>query len=335
MNKEIKIIDDESKITCRVCGKRMVRVYRHLKAHDMTSEDYLKLYPNAPLTTAADAKNTTKNSGQHMKTEKYKKMFSEMFKGEKNPMHRSNTTEQQRKEISPFSVEFWKKRNPDWTEEQCVEAVKGTAAKAVKDRLIPTQKEYWVEKGHSEEEAIQKVSDYQRTFSKDICIEKYGEEEGLRVFNERQAKWNASLIKNGNMKSGYSQISQELFDKIIESYSEADKLGVYYATKNQEYFISEKNSKFYQYDFTDTNRMKIIEYNGDVYHANPNIYNENDYYHPFHKEKGLTAKEKWEEDKIKRKAANKRGFDVLTVWDSEFNQDKDQTIKKCLDFLFS
>jgi len=40
------------------------------------------------------------------------------------------------------------------------------------------QKKYWIKKGMSEEEAINKISDLQRTFSLEICVEKYGEEEG-------------------------------------------------------------------------------------------------------------------------------------------------------------
>lgn len=53
-----------------------------------------------------------------MKTDKYKKMFSEKIKGDKNPMHKSNTTEQFRKEQSPFSEEFYKKRFPELSDEE-------------------------------------------------------------------------------------------------------------------------------------------------------------------------------------------------------------------------
>lgn len=40
--------------------------------------------------------------------------------------------------------------------------------------------------------------------------------------------------------------------------------------------------KNYYYDFLDVVRKKIIEYHGDRYHANPKIYKENDYTHPYH-----------------------------------------------------
>ena len=60
------------------------------------------------------------------------------------------------------------------------------------------------------------VSKRQQTFSLKTCIEKYGLEEGLVKFNERQIKWQKTLYKNGKLKSGYSEVSQELFYKLIE-----------------------------------------------------------------------------------------------------------------------
>ena len=80
----------EEYVECRICGFKSKRIYgRHLKSHGITSEEYKKLYPDAPLYAECDGKNTAKNSGKHMKTEKYKRIFSEKIKGDKNP---TNTT---------------------------------------------------------------------------------------------------------------------------------------------------------------------------------------------------------------------------------------------------
>ena len=79
--------------------------------------------------------------------------------------------------------------------------------------------------------------------------------------------------------------------------------------------------------------MKIIEYNGDKYHDNPNLFESNDYPHPYYKEDGPTAKEIWERDNLKKNLAKNEGFDVLIIWDSEYRKDKNKTIKKCLNFL--
>ena len=53
--------------------------------------------------------------------------------------------------------------------------------------------------GMTEEEAIKQVSEYQRTFSKEKCIEKYGLELGLIKWEERQNKWQESLHKSKNL----------------------------------------------------------------------------------------------------------------------------------------
>ena len=62
---------------------------------------------------------------------------------------------------------------------------------------------------------------------------------------------------------------------------------------------------------------------------NPDIYDKN-YYNKISK---IIAKDKWEIDSIKIKCAEKYGYSVLTIWESEYNKDKEKTIQKCMDFL--
>ena len=140
------------------------------------------------------------------------------------------------------------------------------------------------------------------------------------------------MADNGNIKGGYSKVSQLLFNELIKIYDENNIENIFYWTKNKEYFIRTKKSLLL-YDFTDIKNKKIIEYNGDQYHANPEIYLENDLPHPYNKSKGFTAKCLWENDEIKRNVAVNEGFVVLTIWDSEYKKDKEATIKKCIEFL--
>lgn len=64
--------------------------------------------------------------------------------------------------------------------------------------------EYWLKRGYSEQEAKEKLIERQSTFSLEKCIQKYGKEEGIKVFQERQNKWQNTL----NSKS------QEEIDRI-------------------------------------------------------------------------------------------------------------------------
>lgn len=322
-------------VICQICKEngeivKSSRLYgAHLKKHGITSEEYKKMYPGAPLTTQNDKKNTSKSSGLHMKTEEYKQMFSEKIKGDKNPNHKSKTTELQRKERSPFSKEFYKDKGMN--DKEIESTLEKFREESFKDRILDTQIEYYLNQGYTEEESKKLLKERQTTFTLEKCILKYGEEKGKEVYTERQNKWQNSLLVNGNLKYGYSKASQELFLEILRYYNIDDIKYIYFATKNNEYRLNRETSGIWIYDFTDLKNKKMIEYNGDQYHANPKMFNENDTPHPFRKQ--YTSKDLWKKDEDKIGAAVKKGFSVFTIWDSEYRKDKEKTIQKCLDFL--
>jgi hypothetical protein len=201
-------------------------------------------------------------------------------------------------------------------------------------RLLPSNIEYWVNKGHGYIEAKQKVIERQTTFSREICIEKYGEIEGLKVFTERQNKWSKSLNNGGKMKNGYSKISQHLFHILLNSYEVDDRVKIMFATHNGEFKLNkcENEGGIWMYDFTDVKNKKIIEYHGDMFHGNPKKYLAEDYPHPFRKT--ITAQEMWDKDKKKMDIAYQNGFEVLVIWDSEYRWgNKQKIIDKCLAFI--
>jgi very-short-patch-repair endonuclease len=315
---------EENLITCKVCGFKSQRIYgRHLKSHGLTSEDYKRMFPGEPLYCENDLKNTSKNSGKHMKEEKYKKMFSGKIKRDKNPNHKSKTTLEQRQKCSPFSEKFVNYND----ENKRKEFIKKVCDK----KSYTTRLDYWLNKGMSEEEAKEKLSNRQKTFTLEKCIQKYGKEEGRNIYDDRQERWQISLLENGNLKCGFSKISQDLFYSILNFYENENKTKIYFATKNQEYFISKGKGEFYQYDFVDLLNKKIIEYNGDEYHANPEMFEADEYPHPFRK--NITAAEIWEKDRRKLEVAKEEGFEVITIWDSEYRKNKNNTLDRCLSFL--
>lgn len=214
------------------------------------------------------------------------------------------------------------------------DGVKLFREKKVKEGKLHSQRsiEYWINKGFSIEESKNKVSEGQNKFSLVKCVEKYGEEEGKKIFTDRQNKWQESLTKNGNMKMGYSKISQELFYGLLETYEIDYRNKINFATHNGELKLNNPKGGVYLYDFIDIDGKKIIEYNGDMYHANPKKYKETDTPHPYRKNK--TSREIWESDKVKIKIAEDNGYKVLTIWDSEYRWgNKEKVIKKCLKFL--
>lgn len=92
-------------------------------------------------------------------------------------------------------------------------------------KKMPNTKYYWIEHGYSEDEAIKKVKERQTTFTKEICIEKYGEQEGLKIWQDRQNKWqqtlnNKSYIEKKEInaaKNSWKGLSQKKKDDRIKT----------------------------------------------------------------------------------------------------------------------
>jgi very-short-patch-repair endonuclease len=187
----------------------------------------------------------------------------------------------------------------------------------------PTKIEYYLHKGYTSDQAIEMISERQKTFILEKLIDKYGYDHAKSIYNNRQEKWLKSLHENGNLKSGYSFVSQDLFNKINESFSMNN---FQYMVKNGEFIISK-----YAIDFIDHDTKRIIEFNGDLYHANPNIFNSEDKPNPWNKK--LSAKKIWENDKIRNGLIESFGYEVLVVWESDYRKNPQQILQKCIEFI--
>lgn len=101
----------------------------------------------------------------------------------------------------------------------------------------------------------------------------------------------------------------------------------------KQYFISGTGGQYFLYDFVDIAQKKIIEFNGDYWHANPKSYLAQDMIG-----RGVTRKSAsdiWKKDAIKSKIAQDKGFQILVIWESEFNANPIKTIEKCIEWLTS
>lgn len=316
-----------NKIKCEICGGYYERIYgKHLKKHNITSDEYLYLYPNSKIYTDDDYKNTISGVTNRHFSPGERLQLSLRVSGSNNPNHSSNVDELTRRERSPYCLEFYKKKYPNNNDEENTLLLKNFIKNM--DRNPNTKIEYWLKLGYDESESVKLLKDRQRTFSKDICISKYGEVEGVNIFNERNNKWHNTLISNNNLKGGYSSISQKLFNDIKNN---MDHDSYMYATNNGEFKLNKQGGGIWLFDFLDIKNKKIIEYNGDIYHANPSMYKHDDKPHPFLKD--ICAKDIWNKDNEKMLEAKSQGYDVLYIWDSEYKNNPEYILKKCLDFL--
>jgi len=341
--------DYDSLLECKICNKRTSKLANHIKYHhkDISVDSYCKKY------------NLTKKDLIHNKLVEY---MSERIKGDKNPLYQHNG------KFSSYSKNFIKydKLSEDEKEKEINKIVNKMKKTKLDNELYPQRIEYWIKQGYTEKEAKEKVSERQTTFSKEKCIIEYGEIEGLKIFNERQRKWQETLNNKSdeekaeiNLKKNpfnhlnftnrygeidgmikynefrlnnsktYSKISIEMFDEIIKQGS-LDLSDVEYK-ENETISYDETNNKYYLYDFTLYSKKKIIEFNGDYWHASPKKYRNNEVIKQMNRE--ISVDEIWKQDYIKVNHAISKGYEVLIIWESDYKNNKKKIINKCLEFL--
>lgn len=210
--------------------------------------------------------------------------------------------------------------------------------------------EHYIKLGYSEEEAKNIISDIQRKDLKYFIL-RYGELEGTEKYKDYNRKKSTSLEmyieKHGevegqrkfqekkNIKSSRTEI--QLFDKVSSYFNEEEQKWFCYG-KNQykiglrkEIWERSCGAKLYLLDFFDRRQNKIIEFNGDLWHANPEIFKENDTPNPYERKK--TSKEIWEKDQARYAILAEMNYSVLVIWEKDYLRDMEKTIQKCVDFL--
>ena len=271
----------------------------HLKNHDMTMAQYREQYDKDAIVKPTNR--------------------TDQMKGENNPAYGHGG------KYSPFSKNFIK---GDISEE----TVKKSISNRIERGNSTTSLEYYTKRGYSEEEAKVKLSERQSTFNLEKCIEKFGEVEGRKRWEERQQKWQDTLnakpieerlVINRKKASGGSNISKAEYEIVDYLNSEGIELDTQHNILNED----KDNQKGYLYDFR--KGKKIIEYHGDYWHLNPNKYGP-DYWHQRLK---IKAQEKWKIDQEKIDYATSLGYEVMIIWESEYKNDKKRTLEKCKNFL--
>lgn len=303
----------ESRKFCRSCNWQCIEYYQ-------------KQYPDKSIKECEELRKTAIKKSRENKPqyiEYYELRYPELRDEEKVSMMNKYNAENNYQKI-----EYYQKRFPDATPEEHEQMLK-EHYKYVSSKLTPdkrtTKIEYYLSKGYDEETSIKMLKQRQTTNTLEKFIKLYGDEEGTRRFKQRQEKWKKSLnnhfLKNGDGRSSQSTFAIDLITDIC------NRLELKYPEKEK--FMTDKLGNHFAYDLCIN--KKIIEFNGDYWHCNPNIYNEN----YFNKSKQMTAKQIWEFDDKKRKCAEENGYKILYVWEEEYHNSPKNTLKKCIDFLIS
>jgi hypothetical protein len=137
-----------------------------------------------------------------MTTDEYKEKYNlpiksqklcDAVKGENNPGYQHGG------KLSPFSKNFVNYQGDDKIQELFDKATKTR----IENGNVPTSIEYFLKKSNGDMELARKMqTERQTTFSLDICIQRHGEEQGRRVWEERQNKWLETIKNSDSFKSG-------------------------------------------------------------------------------------------------------------------------------------
>lgn len=263
----------------------------------------------------------------------------ENFSGEKNAAYNHGG------KFSSLSKNFFKYENlnEDEVKSKIDSVSKKISRGNSENKNKPTTLIYWLNQGYSKDKAEELLKERQTTFSLEKCIDRYGEEEGNRIFQERQEKWQNTLMSKSTEEierinreklskgKGYSKISQKLFIELYKYvYDKFDE--IYFATLNNKKGIVESVDKnfFYEYchvskkskkqkifffDFFIKDTKKIIEFDGDYWHGQ--------------------ARGNQLRDKERDEVLLSEGFQVLRVKERDYKNNPNQTVKECIEWLIS
>ena len=86
------------------------------------------------------------------------------------------------------------------------------------------------------------------------------------------------------------------------------------------------NNRYNYYDFVIPSIKFCIEFNGNYWHANPELYEAN---HVFsYWDNKMTAQQVWNKDKLKYDILINEGFSVNIIWEKNYRDNKEKVISE-------
>lgn len=197
---------------------------------------------------------------------------------------------------------------------------------------------------HGEEEGTARWQEYcqRQAYTNTLAyfVDKYGETQGKSRY-EQICNQKSHTVENVQRVHGCSK--QEALKILsershrLEHTSKIEKqiikdieneLGMLDHTVFSKQYCVWGNNRANFYDIVHNRRA--IEINGDYWHCNPVKYPDN-YLHPHIQ---MLAKEIWKKDEAKISLLEKkRNIPVLVVWEGEYLENPEQTVRRCIDWL--
>lgn len=300
------------KLKCNICGSEFKSLLSHVKfKHDMDPSKYREIYGVEKMAVYSDEQRLNMASSQ-------KKRFLSEIEREKN----SNI---QKNGASIFTKKYWLNRGLSEIEakNKVSEIQKKNSikhAEKIKPEHSIFNKEYWViKKGYTDIDAVNKVSKIQsemssrskKYFGKKSTVErneKISKSLKKHILNVGVDKWTSHF---GTFNGGVSKTEMEFFEQIKKS-TNLDLIA---------------NFPIGNYIVDILYDKKIIEFNGDFWHANPLLYKGTDIVN-IPNTNGILAESIWKKDYYRIDYLIRMGYDVMVVWESEWNTQREICIEK-------
>jgi hypothetical protein len=333
---------------CEICKKGFTKESfpRHLKAHNIKSKEYYdKFLKQSDEGICGCGKEATfygiyRGYAKSCSTEckcKYqnntkieywiRKTNGNVEEAEKQLYERQHTLTKEKMGEKEYE-EYVKKRSYLSSKEYYVDTYGEEYWEDVKKRSGVTM-ENMISK-YGKEQGTKKYKEWKKNvaLTKENLIKKYGKVEGMERYNKKRLDWSETMMKKrkkGEINNTVSSVSKQQI-QLVEMIKD-NGIPLYYYNENELVISDTDNGYYCLYDITYNN--KIIEYNGDYWHCNPNIFESNEK----NPSTNMRAKEVWDKDKRKAELARREGYDIMYVWESEFLEDPKSIVDKCIDFL--
>lgn len=296
---------------CKICGFVGKSLLSHIRnKHGISPDEYKNTYKIEKVHSVSD-----------FQRDKLSKLWKDRFSDKSwKDKYSVNKT-------SHFTVEYWIQRG--FCEDDAKKKISELQSNISKrrdykkspSRLTP---DFWVKRGHTEEGTEKIISEIQRNFSKKskrFTGKKHTQESKAKISNRMRdhielmgtEKWTKHF---GNLSAPKyrSKAEIELFLYV------RNDLGIS-AVAND--FVLNK------YNVDIMVGKKIIEYYGDYWHASELLFEQDD----LHTNIGITANEIRKKDEDKIKEIEEAGYQVLVIWENEYNTNPDEVKTRIKNFL--
>lgn len=305
-----------NKLKCKICGFEGMNLVTHLKfKHKISVSEYKEKY---------------KVNIVYLHSDELKKKISDtLIQLNKNPEFRKENSDRQKNGASCLTKPYW--LNKGLTEIQASDKISELQKKNCQKHLAKDDlrecshfsSKYWIKRGLSPEDAKIEVSKLQSKLS--VRSSKFlghirSDEENGKISDSMKkmidmvgkGKWASHFGKfNGRSKSEiefYNYIKQNI-DNLVEA-----------------------NVPIGNYIVDVIKNEKIIEFYGDFWHANPLLFSE---YKILKSHLGtcIMVNEIWKKDSIRIDKLKDLGYDVLIIWEMDWNKNKIECIEKIKKYL--